>query len=383
MRIGATIVLGLALTWGGVASAAVSVPPAARDVEAQARDRERDRAAALEDADAARGEIAGLNAQLAEFDRAQQAGEHTVSGKRLRLAALNAQEAELAGRLGAERAELARLLAVLEILRRDPPPALFVDPHDVKDAVRAAILIRAITPELAARAEALKAQAEALRESRRQAALASEDLFTAESDVAQRRAEIEALITKKTALEEQAEAEAKQADVDIAALNARARALSHLASGVALQAPTGGPAPPDPEHSGLFGRAKAFVQPVDGAPTVRFGATETGGSRAQGCTWLAAPRSAVAAPADGVVDYVGALKGWGVVVILRLGGDYDLVLAGLETADVRQGQGVKAGQVVGRMAEAGQPTDLYFEIRKNGVPVDPAAWLKSPQRASP
>ena len=90
-----------------------------------------------------------------------------MSGKRLRLAALNAEETELKERLGAQRAETARLLAALEIFRRDPPPALFANPHEVKDAVRAAILIRAITPQLEARAQALKDQSEALRQARR------------------------------------------------------------------------------------------------------------------------------------------------------------------------------------------------------------------------
>ena len=88
------------------------------------------------------------------------------------------------------------------------------------------------------------------------------------------------------------------------------------------------------------------------------------------------------APADGAIDYAGGLKGWGVVVIERLGGAYHLVLAGLETAGVRPGQMVKAGDLVGRMAPA-NPGDLYFEIRKNGAPVDPASWLKDARAHAP
>jgi septal ring factor EnvC (AmiA/AmiB activator) len=72
-----------------------------------------------------------------------------------------------------------------------------------------------------------------------------------------------------------------------------------------------------------------------------------------------------------------------VVVILGLGGAYHLVLAGLQTAGVEPGQTVKAGDVVGRMAQADQPDDLYFEIRKNGAPVDPASWLKDARARLP
>jgi len=381
--IGRTCGLALVLTMlPGLASAAP--PPAAQAIEAQAIDRERDRAAALADADAARGEIAGLNAQLAELNRAEAGGEQAVSGKRLQLAALNAEESELKARLGGERAETARLLAALELFRRDPPPALFVNPREVKDAVRAAILIRAITPELEARAQALKAQTQALRQARRRAATASEDLFVTESTVAQQRAQIENLIDRKTALEQRAEARAKQADADIAALNARARALRDLARGVVAAAPSArGPEPPNPEHAGLLGRAQFFVPPVAGAPVRLYGAVEPTGSRSQGWTWRAAPAATVMAPAEGVVEYTGPLKGWGTVLILRLGGAYHLVLAGLGQADAQPGRTVKAGEPIGRMAGAGQPTELYFEVRKNGVAVDPALWLKGALRPTP
>jgi septal ring factor EnvC (AmiA/AmiB activator) len=380
-RIGG-LVLVLTLLPGLAVRAAA--PPAARAIEAEAIDRERDRAAALADADAARGEIAGLNAQLAELDRAVAGGEQAVSGKRLRLAALNAEETELKQRLGAQRAETARLLAALELFRRDPPPALFVNPHEVKNAVRAAILIRAITPQLEARAQALKRQTETLRQTRRRAAMASEDLFTTESDVAQSRAQIQNLIDRKTALEKRAEARARQAEADIAALTARAKALRDLARGVAAAPPAPrGLAPPDPEHAGLFGRAELFVPPVAGAPVRLFGAAEPTGSRSQGWTWRAGANVAVMAPAEGLVEYAGPLKGWGAVVILRLGGAYHLVLAGLGQVDARPGRIVKAGEPVGRMAPAGQPTELYLEVRKNGAPVDPALWLKGALRPTP
>ena len=81
-------------------------------------------------------------------------------------------------------------------------------------------------------------------------------------------------------------------------------------------------------------------------------------------------------PAAGVVQYVGPVKGWGVIVILRLAGGYHLVLAGLERPSVQSGQSVAAGQPVGWMPDGRQSTiELYLELREQGVPVDPARWL--------
>src|SRR5687768_6334025 len=66
---------------------------------------------------------------------------------------LNVAETELSVDQGANMHRLSRLLSVLEQLKRDPPPALLVSPRDAKDAVRAAILVKALTPQLQGRAQ--------------------------------------------------------------------------------------------------------------------------------------------------------------------------------------------------------------------------------------
>ena len=368
----------------GLLTAAAAAPPAQnpalRQVESNERDRDRDRQAAMAEAQAARLEIAQLQAQLDALNTAQKSGQTNVSEKKLRLAALNVREAELDAEIGANRAKLARLLSALELLRRDPPPALFVNPTDVRDAVRAAILMRAITPELEQRAAALRSQAEGLRKIKRAVDTASEDLFTSESDVADRKAKIEALIAARSALEGQDTAAADAAKHDADDLAARATVLRELSQGLAVAAPAAPTRePPDPEHAGLFGRPKPFTAPTSGAPIHRFGDQEAGGGRSVGWTWRAADDAQVVAPAQGVVEYAGPLKGWNVVAILRLGGGYHVVLAGLETVTVGPGQMVSQGQPIGRMGKGdGAPPEFYLEIRRNGAPVDPSHWLKAP-----
>lgn len=371
----------LALTAAGVL-AAPAIAPAVRQIEADQQEREHARDAALAQAQAARAQVAELQAQLEALDAAQR-GDATVSEKRLRLAALNVRESDLRARLGAEQNQLAQLLTVLEVFRRDPPPALLVDPHDVRAAVRAAILVRAMTPELEARARELKSQAGDLQRLRRQIDTASETFITSESDLAEQRAKIETQIAAETALARQSITDARAESQVVDTLASRGESLRDLDQGLsAPSANASGPPPPDPEHAGLFGKPKLFTPPVPGAPTLRFGQAEPGAvTRDRGWTWRTKDGPEVVAPAQGVVDYVGPVKGYGVVLILRLGGGYDLVLAGLETVTTAPGQSIAAGTPVGRMAKADTPpADLYFEIRKNGVAIDPARWLKPPTR---
>ena len=118
--------------------------------------------------------------------------------------------------------------------------------------------------------------------------------------------------------------------------------------------------------------------PTPGALAHRFGETLPGGGRADGLTIAAAKGARVTAPGAGLVQYVGAVKGWGVILILRLPGGYHLVMAGLDRATVGIGQSVAAGAPVGQMPDGRQsPTELYLEVREGGAPVDPERWLRS------
>jgi septal ring factor EnvC (AmiA/AmiB activator) len=117
---------------------------------------------------------------------------------------------------------------------------------------------------------------------------------------------------------------------------------------------------------------------VQGAVVRRFGDALAGGGRANGLTLSSTHGARVTSPGAGLVQYVGPVKGWGTILILRLAGGYHLVLAGLERTSVEVGQSVAPGQPVGWMPDGRQSTsELYLEVREQGAPVDPARWLKN------
>lgn len=245
------------------------------------------------------------------------------------LARLNVREIELTAEQARNMSQLAQLLSVVEQLRRDPPPALLVSPQDARDAARAAILVKALTPELQTRARAYAREAGEMMRQRRLAAVANEALFTQES----RRADA------APAPEE-------------AALDARGVAAGPLSA---------------PER---------LSTPVTGELVRRFGDPAPGGGRSSGLSYAAARGAQVSSPAAGVVQYVGPVKGWGVILIFRLTGGYHLVLAGLAQATVAVGQSVAPGQPVGLMPDARQSSsELYLEIRERDAPVNPGRWM--------
>jgi septal ring factor EnvC (AmiA/AmiB activator) len=260
-----------------------------------------------------------------------------------RLARLNVEETQLSAEQAHNMSQLSRLLTVLERLKRDPPPALLVSPKDAKNAVRAAILVRAMTPQLQGRAMGYAEEAGEMMRQRRLAAVESEALFTHDSE----------------------RAEASPPPIGPAALRgpaAPALAQTAISPPQRLDSPTAGP----------------IVR--------RFGEALASGGRSNGLTFAAAGGAKVASPGPGFVQYVGPVKGWGVILILRLAGGYHLVLAGLDKTSVSVGQSVAAGQTVGWMPDSRQSAgggmdggkatrELYLEVREQGAPVDPGRWL--------
>jgi septal ring factor EnvC (AmiA/AmiB activator) len=352
-----------------------AAPPSAANKGASvadaARQRAMDRDEARAQAKTAAEEIVRLRQELIGLGAEEKTGEKTVGDRGVRLAALNAAEADLSARMGKNQVELARLLGALELYRRDPPPALLISPKNATDAVNAAILINAIRPELERRAKAFAAEARQLQTLRRNVVLANGALFTAESDVADRRTSIEQLIAQKSALERSLDANADQAGADVKRLAAEAKSLGQLVSGLDAREAQGGDA-----------AALHLTAPVQGAPDRRFNDPWPGQARSEGWSWKTTPGAVVLTPADGRIDYAGPLKGWGLVLILRLAGDYHLVLAGLGAADGRIGSEVSAGEPIGHMAAALPVSkdkaafpELYLEVRKGETPVDPARWL--------
>ena len=353
-----------------LASAWAAAPPA-KPVKPSARALALARAVRDHRAEArgAEAQIAYLRQQLKALAVVEAAGERGAGDKRARLERLTRREEALVAKLGANQNATARLLSALALWRRDPPPALLVHPRSAQDAVRAQILARALAPQIEAKSRDLALQLETLRNLRRQVDAASEDLFRSESAVAERRAELEQMIVDRTTLQRSLVAGAETAEAQLRELARRSQAPADLLSKLPTGAQNLGPAP------------ERLIEPVQGRLAARFGQAASAGGPKAGFTWKTSPGAPVLAPAAGIVEYAGPLKDYGVILILRTGGAYHLVLTGLGAAEAVAGTTVAAGEPVGRMGEdAGLGPSLYLEMRKGGEPVDPKRWFKTAAR---
>ncbi|WP_306258904.1 murein hydrolase activator EnvC [Pararhizobium sp. IMCC21322] len=378
---------------------------------------------------------ATLNTELIEAAQRSRTLEDSISNSEVRLDASLETEEVIRLSLLKRRALLGEILATLQRMGRSPPPALLVRPEDVMSAIRSAMLIGAVLPDVRGQAEKLasdldelvavrteiedttnqlKSDYKALSEEQTRLALLldkkREEVSESTSELAiqqQKASELgkEAVSLKELigSMEEQIAAvqKAQQDSID-AAETARREAAQRAAARTTtskLQA-LGDQGRIAPAIS--FDDAKGLLPlPVSGALLADFGSPDETGDDSKGISIAARPGSAVIAPADGWVVYAGPFRTYGQLLILNAGDDYHLVLAGMETINVELGQFVLSGEPIATMgsrklanlvtADAGSitngddrsltdsnvtdgPAALYVEFRKDGVSIDPSSW---------
>lgn len=86
----------------------------------------------------------------------------------------------------------------------------------------------------------------------------------------------------------------------------------------------------------------------------------------------------IQATAEGEVLHAGWMDRYGQAVLVRHGTGLETLYAHLERVDVRAGQKVSRGDILGGMGATGRVTGvhLHYEVRRGGHAVDPSPYLK-------
>jgi murein hydrolase activator len=357
-------------------------------------------------------------AQSEAFERLKRAGA-AVDEMTRHMLDLNQRREEAQARIGGREAVLARIVLVMLRVERDPVAASLSAGRPIEDSVIGLRVARAaarrilsdrarltedrqaldaatkaaaeIAPKLAAAEAARSDEAASLA---RQLASVKERRETAEQEAAEaaRRAAAEAaraqslrsmlqiLETQRRLEEARAREDVLRAERDQKTAAAEAARLREAATG-------------QPKGAGtLTANAKPagqFMPPVAGTLVRGWGDSEDG-ETATGLSWQTRPGAAVLAPCGGTVAFAEPFRGYGLLVIIDCGGGHHAVLGGLGQVAVTPGRTVQSGDPIGSMravtrtAEAGDPSGgaqvdppaLYFELRRQGRPINPSAWLR-------
>jgi len=118
--------------------------------------------------------------------------------------------------------------------------------------------------------------------------------------------------------------------------------------------------------------------PLSGTLLAGYGGQMPDGRASSGLLIAAAAGTPVRAVADGTVVFSEWMTGYGLILIVDHGNGTLSLYAHNESLLKNAGDTVKRGDAVARVGDSGglaQPA-LYFELRRNGKPVDPGSWLR-------
>jgi murein DD-endopeptidase MepM/ murein hydrolase activator NlpD len=180
-------------------------------------------------------------------------------------------------------------------------------------------------------------------------------------DNPQLRADLLGSPVRSAVLAEQRATAAKEFATDVA--NSVSSLAEYLTTQQSLLASVPSRAPARGYVSSLFGMR---VDPFTGLPNLHAGIDYSANIGAR-----------VSATADGVVIHAGLDGSYGKSIKIDHGNGLVTSFAHLSKMDVKVGDKVKRGQVVGAVGNTGRSTGphLHYEVRINGVPVDPQRFL--------
>jgi murein hydrolase activator len=333
--------------------------------------------------------------------------EANIDATQARLQALDDKQKLFETSLAERRSTIIEILAALQRIGRQPPPALIVRPEDALQAVRTAITLGAVVPEMRAQADALAGDLADLLAVRKQVVAERDRLANDIAVLGREQLRMTLLVDqrqkKQTVAEQALDTERAHAtdlahqvdtikdliakleqDLDPTTRAERdsARSIENDATKPNLAA-LGDPGRLSPAvaFSDMRGRMRL---PVNGARIRDFGGSDGSGGTQKGLSIAARPSAQITAPCDGWVVYAGAFRSYGQLLILNAGGGYHVLLAGMERISVDLGQFVLTGEPVAVMGDASQASAsvttvpkqpvLYVEFRKDGTPIDPSPW---------
>lgn len=366
-----------------------------KDVSAQRRRAEGQRGdatRALRDADE----------QVGRSARALQETEAKIAQGQGELAALQARRTALQASLGERRAELASLLRAAYTVGEAAPLQLMLSQDRVADANRLLAYHRYLQRDRAREIAALSAELDEVQQVEARIAAMRLELDAARNRQAAQLAQVTRDRSDRSALvaqldkkvqdqrgrEQQLGRDAKSLQRVLDQLRAAAaraeRERREAAARAAREAEAakreGKPAPPAPKPYANAApiQVGGLGWPLSGSLIARFGGTLPDGRRSSGLLIAAPAGTPVRAVADGRVVFAEWMSGYGLICIVDHGNGnmslyaYNDALLRDVGDEVRRGDPVAS---VGNSGGQGRPA-LYFELRRQGSPVDPAAWLR-------
>ncbi len=333
--------------------------------------------------------IRSIRHKVVQVARRLQLQEAAMMRVELRLAALeNNVRVEGANYRQNER-QFLRITGALRRVQSNPPGVLAMQFSDAQDAIRSMIVLRALVPQLKARAEKLRRRLVSYHHLRNQVSGEKKEIAARATSLRKTRLDLAALLGRQNRLLNQTQEEKAAIRRRLDRLTKKARTIQDLISDIKREKsaarpgrPVGPAALTKPKRLRRFHLARGQVSaPVSGRIARTYGSEDQYGLTVNGIRFIARAGAQVVAPYDGQIVFAGPFRSYGQILIIKHTDGYHSLVAGLARIDVVNRQWVLADEPVGIVgADSTLGTRLYLELRLDGRPINPQPWLAVDKR---
>jgi septal ring factor EnvC (AmiA/AmiB activator) len=296
---------------------------------------------------------------------------HQVEANRA-LNQLNGQSRQLEHDMQTEQNLLSRLLYQQYLGGKQEFLKLLLDSRDPNQTARELQYFEYIARSRAAWLKTLRDKLQRLQSLTAQARIKSREIATLQADERTQRQHLESdkRIRQQTLVK--IAHQMKQQRREIGRLQRDENRLSHLVDKLAHMLS-------QPKGSIAFKSLKRRLQlPVKGKPDNKFGSPRPDSNVLwKGWFLRAETNQPVRAIASGSVVYADWLRGFGNLMIVDHGDGYMSLYGNNETLYKQVGEEIRGGDTIADVGNSGGNEDsgLYFELRHEGKPLDPAQWI--------
>ncbi len=334
-----------------------------------------------------------LTDALIKVAKAERIIANEIAEKEEKLEKMIKKQTQIRQNLKNRRARFVEILAILERIGLNPPPALMVRPEDVLASVRSSVLLGDITFKMQEKTRVLTENLKELTNLKDSIVTEYSALKIKMQNQAEQRKHLELLLTQKAKLQKTSEEELIAQRQKNIALAKKAHSLEELILELDRQSQLSSSTLVQVrkklqllDKRNFESRKGSLLFPVSGkkirhvgnhSHITRFGEMIETESEA-----------VVIAPADAFVAFAGSFRSYGQLIILNVGNGYHIILIGMSKISVTQGQFVLSGEPLGMMGmqfiensvalDIGKSAPiLYIEFRKKGKSVNPTPWWQT------
>jgi septal ring factor EnvC (AmiA/AmiB activator) len=332
-------------------------------------------------------DLSTIKSDLVSTATKVQKNEKTLQNLEQQMAELKKKKIQMSASLESDKESLSSLIIALERIRRLPPETLIARPGAPRETAQAATALSSILPELNRRAEDLRTKLDELSAVEEQLSDSQIELKATFEKLKSEKAKMDGLMQSraKTYAETQHDMKSQQRAVEAASKEAQnfeelIRSIEEQNRQLAQRTSPSAKPPKAKEKKVDEQKLAATLPtlgsgqlPVSGIVRTRFGEEDEIGASSQGIRIDARSGAVVVAPLGGVVRYAGSFKSYGNIILLEHKNNYHSLIAGLSKIDTVIGQSVDSGEPVGTLGtQSGVRPSLYYELRLNGQPINPA-----------